>query len=191
MVDEVEGGGLDRTRDLLLRALDGDEEARGELLERLRPRIILWVATRLSPEIRRHHDPEDVTQEVLLAVHRGMDDLEYRGDPAFHAWLYRVAGNRIRDLADHTGARKRQEVPITPFSQTSPTAAAVRSESFRMLHEAIGGLPEHHREVIRLRYIEDRSVAETAEILGRSENAVRLLALRAVRALAGAFPGDL
>ncbi|MCZ6597797.1 MAG: RNA polymerase subunit sigma-70, partial [Planctomycetota bacterium] len=61
------------TQRILRDALQGGEAAREDLLERLRPRIVLWVSTRLSPELRARVDPEDIAQEVLLGLHRGLD----------------------------------------------------------------------------------------------------------------------
>jgi len=181
---------LDGTITTLDEALDGDAEARGLLLERLRPRLCLWASTRLSPAIRAHVDPEDVTQEILLAVHRGLDDFEARGEREFHAWVFRIAENRVRDLADYAGAKKRQAAPITPFSQTSPSTAAMKTETFTRVHRALATLPEDHQRVIRLRYLEEREVSEVAERMDRSENAVRILYCRALKALKTALPGD-
>ena len=181
---------MDQTRTTLDEALDGDEAARGELLEELRPRLCLWASTRLSPALRAHADPEDVTQEILLAVHRGLDEFESRGEKQFNAWLFRIAENRIRDLADYAGARKRQPVLITPFSQTSPSTAAMRTETFQHVHRALETLSEDHQCVIRLRYLEERDVAEVATLMERSENAVRILYCRALKALKKALPDD-
>jgi RNA polymerase sigma-70 factor, ECF subfamily len=175
--------GLGATRNLLHLAIDGNEAARGELLERMRPRLQLWVSGRLSPELRRLHDPEDVTQEILLALHKSLDGFRERTENSFYGWMFRVAENRIRDLADYVGAKKRQPVPIVSLSQTTPSIAAIRSERFTHLHEALGNLSEDHRQVIRLRRLEEKSVAEVAEVMGRTENAVRILLTRAMAAL--------
>jgi RNA polymerase sigma factor (sigma-70 family) len=51
------------------------------------------------------------------------------------------------------------------------------------MREAIGRLPDDYRDVLRLLRFEERGVAETARLLGRSEGAVRILHLRALRAL--------
>ena len=87
-------------------------------------------------------------------------------------------------------ARKRQPVEIVPFSRTTPSVAAVRSESFLRLHEAIATLSESHREVIRLLRFEEIGVPEAARRLERSENAIRILYCRALKALREAFPMD-
>jgi RNA polymerase sigma-70 factor (ECF subfamily) len=179
--------GLDTTEGFLAGALNGSAGSRGELLERLRPRLVLWVAARLSSALRAKVEPEDVAQDILLAVHR--DFASFHGDDprAFYRWFFTVAENRIRDLADHYGALKRQLPPPLTFSQTSPSTAAARTEDVARVMRAIETLPDSHREVITLLRIEERSVAEAAEILGKSENAVRILYCRALKDLRAAL----
>lgn len=137
----------------------------------------------MSPFLRSKLDPEDVAQEVLLAVHKDFATLRGDEDGAFFRWLFTVAENRIRDLADHHGALKRRLPPPHSFTQTSPSDAASRREDLDRMNVALGGLSDVHREVIVLVRIEDRGVAGAAQRLGRSENAVRLLYCRALKAL--------
>lgn len=171
---------------ILKGALDGDALLRGELLERLRPRLVLWVTTRLSPALRAKVEPEDVVQEILLAVHKDLPSVADRDSRAFQRWLFTVAENRIRDLADHFNALKRREGPPPDplsFSQTSPSTAAIRSELSTRLRAALGRLSEPHRQVIQMRRFEEREVGEIARLMERSENAVRILYCRAIAEL--------
>lgn len=174
---------LDQTTQLLASALGGDDDARGALLERLRPRIVLWVTARMSPALKAKVDPEDVAQDVLLAVHRGLDGFEVRGHAAFLGWLFRVAENRIRDQIDHWSAQKRKPPEPMTFTQTSPVTAADRKERVGVVRRALDELPEDYREVIRLRRFQELESSEVARIMDRSENAVRVLYCRALKAL--------
>lgn len=168
-------------------ALGGDLQARARLLERLRPRIVLWVSARLSNRLRKLVDPEDVAQEVLIAVHQALDSYQDRSPRGFHAWLFRIAENRIRDLSDYASARKRQPgEPIVP-TQTTPSTAAMRSEAFERVRAALLRLPDDYRRVIQLRRLEEREVPAIAGEMGRSENAVRILYCRALKALRDAM----
>jgi RNA polymerase sigma-70 factor (ECF subfamily) len=180
--------GTAETQRILRNALKGGDAARGALLERLRPRLVLWSATRLSPALRAKIEPEDVAQEILLALHKSLDGFEGTDERQFFAWVFRLAENRIRDLADHFGAQKRQMPEHFSFTQTSPSMAAARNEAFLRLHGALASLPESFRQVIQLRRIEGRDVPECAQILGRSENAVRILYCRALQALRRSLP---
>lgn len=175
---------LAETRQLLDDALNGGDEARGALLERLRPRVVLWAATRLSPALRAKVEPEDVAQEILLAVHKALDGFESQGGRSFYAWLFRIGENRIRDLADHHGAKKRQTPEPRSFSQTSPSGAVRRLEQVERLRSALDLLPPDYQEVIRLRRLQELDTPQVAEIMDRSENAVRVLYCRALKALA-------
>ncbi len=168
---------------ILKGALGGDRAAKGELLERLRPRLILWVTARLSAELRAKTEPEDVVQEILLAVHRDFDSVADRDEKAFQRWLFTVAENRIRDLADHFGALKRRPPDPLPFSETSPSTAAIKSELAHKLRKALANLSEPHRQVIQMRRFEEREVAEIAKLMDRTENAVRILYCRAIAEL--------
>lgn len=174
---------LSKTQRLILRALDGQDSDRGELLEYLRPRLVLWAGSRLSTGLRAKVEPDDVAQETLIAIHKSMDRFEGRDHRAFLAWVFRIAENRIRDLADHFGAKKRQPKAPLSFTQTSPSTAASRTEEVDRVADALRGLGDDHREVMRLRRFEERDVKEIAELMGRSENAVRILYCRALKAL--------
>jgi RNA polymerase sigma-70 factor (ECF subfamily) len=182
-MDESGDGRLTETLLLLDRARRGDDGARESLFQRLRPRLVLWIASRLSAELRASTDPEDLAQEVLLAAHRGLDRLDGEGGPAFYGWFFRIAENRIRDQVDYFRAKKRQVVARAEDPPTSPSMALERDETLARMREAIGRLPDDYRDVLRLLRFEERGVAEAARLLGRSEGAVRILHLRALRAL--------
>ena len=141
----------------------------------------------MSPALRAKVEPDDVAQEVLVGVHKQLERFEGRGPKAFHGWLFRVAENRIKDLVDYHGALKRQPGPPVSFSQTSPSGAAARTESAERIRASIELLPEDYRLVLRLRRIEERSLAETAELMKRSVDATRVLYWRAIKALRSAI----
>ena len=72
---------------------------------------------------------------------------------------------------------------------STPSQAAARSEQAVMVAEAIASLPEHYREVIMLRHIEERPFAEVAERMARSIDSVEKLWVRALAKLRQAL-GD-
>jgi len=182
-MDEPAVTSLAETMGLLDEARDGDGPARERLLEHLRPRILLWVAARLSRGLRGHVTPEDVAQEVLLSLHRGLASFRGEDPRSFYAWVFRIAENRIRDLAGHHNAKKRQRTPGIAVSQTTPATATMRAEAVLRVRAAIERLADDHRQVIQLRQLEEREVPEVAAIMERSDNAVRVLHCRALKAL--------
>lgn len=186
---------------LLDAALARDDGALGDLLERLRPRLVLWAATRLSPELKAHVDPEDVAQIALLAVHRDFAGFTGSDGGRLLAWVFSVAENRIRDLSRRFGAGKRTPAAADEvaralagrrrFSQTSPSQAAVRSEAVRRMHRAIERLSETHQTIVRLRNLEMRDYDEIVAAMElASVGAARTLHCRAMIALRHAMQAE-
>jgi RNA polymerase sigma-70 factor (ECF subfamily) len=175
--------GVADTHLLIAQALAGDESSWGALLERLRPRLVLWAASRMSAALRAKVEPEDMAQEILLMAHRSRTGFAGDDPRRFLAWLFRLAENRIRDTVDHFGAVKRQAEPLRPWSQTSPSQAVVREEEIVRVRDALTRLTDDYRRVIQLRRLEERPVPEIAAAMERSENAVRILYCRALREL--------
>ena len=178
------------TRGALTIAFDGGERELGELLERIRPRLVMWAAARLSPALRTKVEPEDVVQDVLVDVHRDFRGFQGREPASFFKWVFTIGENRIRDLVDHFGALKRRLPEPRSFSQTSPSTAASRTEQVGRMMEALQRISEEHRRAIVLLKIEERSAAEASLVLGRSENACRILLCRAMKALAQELEGE-
>lgn len=192
------------TARLLRAALARDPVARGDLLERLRPRVVLWAATRLSADLRAKVDAEDVAQMVLLSVHRDFEGFEGGDHARLLAWVFSIAENRVRDVARHFGAMKRSSGDGDPvaedlaharaepraFSSTSPSSAAARTEALDRMHRALGTLPEAQRTILRLRDLEMRGYDEIVAAMGLpSTGAARTLRCRALISLRDAMDG--
>jgi RNA polymerase sigma-70 factor (ECF subfamily) len=177
-----------QTQTLIRDALGGTDEEVGALLEHLRPRLVLWIATRMSKGLRAKVEPEDLAQDTLLAVHKALANFQGSSQRQFLAWFFRIAENRIRDQVSHFQAEKRQVLPPAhSFTQSSPSTSATRTEQVTRVLAAMEGLSPEHRDVIRLRRLEERGTKEIAELMERSENAVRILYCRALKQLRGAL----
>ena len=174
---------VDATYHQLAAVRDGDEEARGALLERLRPRLVLWASSRMSNRLRARLTAEDAAQEILLALHRSLEQFQGGDGRAFRAWVFTVAENRIRDLAREANALKRGTPEPRAGSQTTPSAHAMRNEAVERIRDALARLPDDYRRVIQLRRFEELEPAEVAAALERTPNAVRILYCRAIQAL--------
>jgi RNA polymerase sigma-70 factor (ECF subfamily) len=183
--------GLDDTGRFFLDARGGDDAAWNDFLRRLRPWLVLWVASRLSDALRAKEDPEDIAQDVLADLEKERDRTRGMDWRPFLGYVKQVAENTIRDLVRRGNADKRRERPPPgSHSQTSPSTAAARRDLLHKVHEALGRLPEDHRLVIRLRRLEERPDSEVAQIMGRSEVAVRVLYCRALKELKHALGQD-
>ena len=136
----------------------------------------------------RTHDratAEDVTSEVFYKALANLKRYEWRGVP-FAAWLLRIAANAIVDRVQRaTRERPLQEDP--PESGANPELRTIehRAQLFRLVKQ----LPETQRRVIGERFVEQRSIREIAERLGKSEGAIKQLQLRALERLRAQMEG--
>lgn len=123
------------------------------------------------------HDAEDIASNVFAEAVRGIGGFTYRGIPVV-AWLYRIAHHETVDALK----RRRPSSPLD--AETADTRQLIAEAAERSdLGEALAALKQEHREVLLLRFIEDRSVRDTANALNKTEGAVKVLQLRALRAL--------
>ena len=156
--------------ELLRRARGGDTQARGELVSRYQETIVRFCQTYLGGL----HDAEDAAQDVMACVATG-DRLP---DQRFRPWLYRVARNRCLAVL-RTRRNGRVGVGLSagasrwPSPRTGPRTAVLRNEWYERLHKLVDTMPEHHREVLILRYFEDLGRKEIAEVLELSESVVK------------------
>jgi RNA polymerase sigma-70 factor (ECF subfamily) len=128
---------------------------------------------------------EDLTSETFLAA---MDAARQDSPPPITtAWLIGVARHK---LADHYRRRHdRFTVPVAEMPEPVDPTDDWDAELDRIVAESVlARLPEHHRTVLALRYLDDRSVPECAELIGRTVHATEALLVRARRAFRSQYP---
>jgi RNA polymerase sigma-70 factor (ECF subfamily) len=134
-------------------------------------RVYAYIARRVGGRATA----EDLTSEVFREALAGMAKFEWRGVP-FVAWLLRIAS---RVVADHF--KKAGREAGNPGPPPEPSSAEI--ERSAMLFELVDRLPEAQFRVIHMRFVEQKSIREIAEALGRTEGAVKQLQLRAIDTL--------
>jgi RNA polymerase sigma-70 factor (ECF subfamily) len=168
---------------LIARAKSGDAEAFSALYERYAPQIQRYIASRLCDPVLA----EDVCADVFVKVLESLARYEDRGWP-FSAWLYRIAYARTVDVLRQ--ARRRHSIPLdeTQLGALEPPDEAVMTRiSYLEIKGAMGVLTNEQRLVLRLRFDEDRSLAEIAQSLGRSIGSIKALQHRGLTRLAQAL----
>ncbi len=179
---------------LLDRAFAGDAEALGPLLDHFRPLLRARARESLPPPLLARIDESDVVQQTCVLVLRQFEQLRGRSVGEFVAWLLQVHQHNLLNMVDHhRGAAKRavdrehaddgQAAAKIPSQLTSPSQKAVRGERRRQLEEAIAKLPDGQREAVRMRFLDEASLAEIAQQLDRSEDAVAGLLKRGMAQL--------
>lgn len=193
----VGGDGLlfDRLLALARRSQAGDESSGGSLYIGLGQLMVRWVPARMGERLRGKLEAEDLAQEIVQKIAADLPKLELRDARSFRAWLFGVAENTVRDAArrwqrDRRRTHVEEGEHVLPAEQraasaTGPLTAAAREEERGALLDSLAELSADHREVIRLHALEQLTLAEVAERMGRSENAVACLYVRACKALRG------
>lgn len=178
-------------RDLFDRASAGDDGALEELLARHLPQLHAFVRVRLGGAVRVRESSMDVVQSVCRELLAAPGAFAFQGEGRFRAWLFTAALNKIRDKQRFHGRDRRalgreQELVEDDAAWRhattllTPSVDAIGGETARALAAAMGALSEEHREVITMARIVGLPHAVIAEAMGRSEEAVRQLLMRAL-----------
>ncbi len=175
---------LPADEDLLARCRASDEGAFAELVRRYQAPVERIVVRMLGAG----DDADDVAQETFIRLHAAIDD--FRGDAAVGTYVGRIAINlslnALRRRRWQLGRFIRRDVvPAATIHEPAPDAPdrAVIAERRNALAGALGRLGDRHRAVVVLRYLEDYSTRETAEILQIPEGTVMSRLTRALQAL--------
>ena len=152
--------------------------------ERVYDAHVVGIYRFIYARVGNHPDAEDLTAQVFV---RAVEQLDTTRDPGqIAAWLYRVAHNAT---ADHWRAFYR--LPLVGTDQVAPGWEPVDEGSQpepipddrarRHVQALLRRLPDHYRRVLELRFLERKSVAETADAMGISSGNARVLQYRALR----------
>jgi RNA polymerase sigma-70 factor (ECF subfamily) len=178
------------TSQLFADAAAGDRAALGGLLEAYLPQLHAFVNARLRAGLEPRESSMDVVQSVCRQVLGARPVSEFDGEEHFRAWLFTCALNKVREkarfhrLAKRDVAREAQRAEQDPLSSVAhlltPSQEAVGKEAADALGASLAALSEEHREVITLARLAELPHAVIAEVMGRSEPAVRQLLARAL-----------
>lgn len=157
----------------LIEAAQADPDRFAELYDRYVDRVYAFVSRRT----RDRATAEDITSEVFQEALGHLHQFQWRGVP-FGAWLFRIASNAITDRW-RQDARDSQDLP----EDVPDTRELDDLERRLILFQCVDRLPGVQRQVIQMRFTEDKSIREIAAALGRSEGAVKQLQLRALENL--------
>jgi RNA polymerase sigma-70 factor, ECF subfamily len=158
---------------LLIEAAQQDPSRFAELYEIHFDRVYAYVLHR----VRDRDVAEDLTAEVFHQALANLSRFEWRGAP-FASWLFRIAANAIADRFQ--SAAVRHEIATDTLERAG---AEDEIEHRAMLFKLVDSLPGDQRLVIVRRFVDQRSVREIAEEIGRSEGAVKQLQFRALQTL--------
>ena len=178
-----------------------DLSERSDYLAQYHAWLRLMARLQLNDRWDRKFDASDIVQQTLLEAWKG--ESQFRGDSSGEriAWLRTILGRVIsREVRHYDGTLKRdpgRELSLqNSLDQSSimlanmlvsdtatPSVHADDREQQTIIAEVLESLPDDYRQVIILRNLKGLSHAEVAAKLNRSESAVRMLWLRALKQL--------
>ena len=181
-------------------AARGDQDALQRLIVLYHAQLSGILHDRITAAEQRHIDPDDVLQDAYAAAFRAITDCRFDGPGAFYKWLETIALNVLKNRQRDLRAQKRDAareihgsldtttscpdlVHRLAAPESTPSRHVRREEAVGAVLSSMARLPDDQRDVIRLRFLEDRPVAEVAARLGKTEAAVHGLCRRGIRAL--------
>jgi RNA polymerase sigma-70 factor (ECF subfamily) len=161
-------------RELVVRALDGEEDAFRELLERFRRPVFSLIYRMIGDR----EQAEDLAQESFVKAFNNLDS--YNPAYRFSSWLFKIANNhaidhlrraRLSTVSIHgsphaADAQREEETRIVLESHDeSPEQEIMALELGSEIEQAIARLRPEYRTAVILRHIENRPYEEIAEIM--------------------------
>ncbi|HEY0454121.1 RNA polymerase sigma factor ShbA [Actinophytocola sp.] len=172
--------------DLARRARRGDPGAAADLLARIRPGVLRYCWAHLGSLGRGDQTPDDVAQDVCLAVFEALPRYQDRGLP-FTAFVYRVAAHKVADAHRTASAaqaiRPIETVPEPVDDGWDPEDLAITADLSRRLLPLLNDLTDAQREIIVLRVAAGLTAEEVGAVIGKSPAAVRMAQSRALARL--------
>jgi RNA polymerase sigma-70 factor (ECF subfamily) len=174
---------LTESDEALIARTKRDRDAFGQLYDRYVEQVYQFTYRR----VKDHTIAEDITARVFYRALEQLPRFEWRGIP-FGGWLMRIAANLIHDHNSYAQrhislgdwAEERADVasadPLVEEQYAARQAASV-------LWQVVSALPLVEQQVLVYRFAREMSVREIAEIMGRTEGAVKQLLFRAVKRL--------
>ena len=179
----------DSDEELVHQVLQGKVQAFGLLVDRYE-RPVFNLMYRFS---RSESEAADLTQEVFLRAYARLSSFDVKR--RFFPWLYTLAMNQARDWQrSHTRslknlARLRWEME-TIGTGSQQEEQLLSNEEVSRLYGALDVLPDTTREIVLLRYQQELSINDLAEIFNLSESAVKMRISRGLERMKAVLGGE-
>ncbi len=191
---------------LIRDASSGNAQSLQRLLVLYHPRLRARLLRQMDPGMKAKIEPEDILQQVYLEAYRAIGQFDYRGKDSFLRWLFTILDRKLIDEhralhADRRDVRREMKPAATPpqdgsyvdllqrlTSETGTPSRVIRQqEAIGALTACLAGLPEHYREVIRLRFLQGMPVSDVARRLRRTSGSIHMICHRALAELRQRF----
>ena len=182
-------------------------ESDGASLDGFRSYLRLLANMQLDKRIRTKIDASDIVQQTLMQAHRARDQFRGENDAQRAAWLRQILARNLmhatRDLTrDKRDVRREKSMQaaldqssmrlegLLANNESTPSLKVDRKETVLLIARAVEALPEDQREALLLHYLEQKTLPEIAEVMGRTRGSVAGLVRRALDRLRSSFGGN-
>jgi RNA polymerase sigma-70 factor (ECF subfamily) len=160
-------------KELVLRTIEGDEEAFGVLVKKYRTKVF-----NLAYSLTHDRDvADDLAQESFIKAYFALPRFKLKS--GFGTWLYRIAVNTVKDYLRKKGKIKKvsfeKEIDHLAIQEDEMKKKEIKQQeeqNRRLVREAIQSLPEKYQLILSLRDIQGFSYGEIADILNISPGTV-------------------
>jgi len=186
---------------LLNQAREGDELARDQLFEKCRAYVGFMARSQMENWMNAKIDASDLIQQTMMDAHQGFDQFRGKSEAEWIGWLKKILQHNAVDFCrKYKGTEKRNANREVSFAQSqsqslfrgaaepdaneeTPSEVIMRKENEILLADALSKLPDDYQEVVYLRNMQQQPFKEIAEKMDRSQGAVQMLWLRAIKQL--------
>ena len=175
---------------LFERARAGDHGALEELLDSVQDRLEAVARAGLGARLREKVHASDILQSTYVQVLKSIPGFRGASEEEFAEWVVRILQRTIRNRARYFRAGRRdqgregaRDADTVPDQAPDPSGMASLSEELILIGRAMSTLSKDYRRILTLHLDPHQTHQRTAEIMGRSEGASRVLLARARAAL--------
>ena len=190
------------TDEVVRSASQGSAVDRERLLKAFTPEVFAMIAVRFAPTPAQFHAVEELAQESLIALSKGLANLRSPTVDGLHSYASGIVTRKVAGfLKDAHPKRSPRMVSLDSSRQhaviagplreiltaggLTPRSALVKVEEIGRVIEALAQLKSSYREVITLSFFDQLSVEETADRMNLSPSAASMLLMRAMKKLRG------
>ncbi len=163
--------------EIIMNYLNGDEEAFTEIVNRYLKTIYNFIYRLVGSE----KEAEDISQEVFLKVWKNLKKFDV--EKSFKTWIFSVAKNTCIDYL-----RKRKDIPMSMFDndegenfiednlediERKPDEVFALAQNKKQIHKVLAELSVIQKEIMVLKYVNEMSLSETAEIMEMSKDTIK------------------
>lgn len=178
-------------KELITRERAGDQEALDEIFRRAQALLTEWAKQRLKGVQAGRARPSDIAQDTAARAFQSFTTFKGHEEAELNAWLRAILNNCITQAHRDAHRTKRDESATSPLEDPEEIPAREKSQSQTASHQEeqrrliahLAQLPPDQGEAISLYHLHERSVAEVALDMNRTEAAIGGLLQRGIKAL--------